>query len=169
MPWFTRFVTRTLESLNRRLARAEPEHLRTARRGETAAYLYLRQMGYRVVAANLRVRQSRGEIDLIGWDDGILCFIEVKTRTTEGLTPPEAAVDHEKKKNILAVARRYVRKLPGNRTPRCRFDIVSVLLGDGKEDPAILLHRGAFDWEADRHRQPDRLYGFHSASWGKRR
>jgi putative endonuclease len=152
MPWFTQIVVRTLESLGRHLSREIPDHLRTARRGELEAYLFLRRRGYRLVATNLRVRQSHGEIDLIGWDDGILCFIEVKTRTLEGVAPPESAVDRDKKEHIRSVARRYVRRLPGRRPPPCRFDIVSIVLGDPDSAPKIRLHKGAFSWEGERRR-----------------
>jgi Holliday junction resolvase-like predicted endonuclease len=34
-----------------------------------------------MIAHNFRSPNRRGEIDLIGWCDGILCFVEVKTRT----------------------------------------------------------------------------------------
>jgi Holliday junction resolvase-like predicted endonuclease len=74
----------------------------------------------------------------------------VKTRTAEGLAPPEAAVDRAKKGHILAVARRYVRRLPGKHPPPCRFDIVSIVLGGHDAAPKIRLQKGAFEWEADR-------------------
>src|ERR1700688_5267362 len=70
-----------------------PMHQRTGRRGEEDAYFYLRRLGYVMVSRNSRSSRRRGEIDLIAWDHGMLCFIEVKTRTTHAVTPPEAAVD----------------------------------------------------------------------------
>ncbi len=146
----TQFIARILESASRRVPNGTPAHLRTARRGEMEAYLYLRNHGYRLVATNLRVRQSRGEIDLIGWDNEILCFIEVKTRTAEGIAPPEAAVDRQKKQHILSVARRYVRRLPGTQSPRCRFDVVSIVLGPRDQVPEIRLIKGAFSWDTGR-------------------
>ncbi len=59
-----------------------PAHQRTGRRGEEDVYFYLRRRGYVMVARNFRSPNRRGEIDLIGWDNDVLCFIEVKTRTT---------------------------------------------------------------------------------------
>ena len=44
-----------------------PDHLRTGRKGEEAAYFYLRKLGYVMVARNFRSPDRRGEIDLIGW------------------------------------------------------------------------------------------------------
>jgi len=78
-----------------------PEHLRTGQRGEEAAYFYFRRRGYTMVARNFRSSNRRGEIDLIGWHDDTLCFIEVKTRTTHDVKPAEAAVDREKRHEIL--------------------------------------------------------------------
>jgi len=61
----------------------EAEHLRTGRTGEESAYFFLRSRGYTMVARNWRTVSRRGEIDLIGWDDGTLCFIEVKHQGSE--------------------------------------------------------------------------------------
>ena len=151
MLWLTKFVMRSLESASRLLPARKPKHLLTGKRGELEAYLHLRSLGYTIIAANFRVPYDRGEIDLIGWDDGILCFIEVKTRTNEGLAPPVTAVDRSKRRHILSVARRYVRRIPGDRPP-CRFDIVSIILeGDGGK-PQITVHKGAFSWDTDKPR-----------------
>jgi putative endonuclease len=93
-------------------------------RGEEAAYFFLRKQGYTVVARNYRTARHRGEIDLIAWDRDVLCFIEVKTRTSHDVKTPQAAVDRHKRREIAAVARDYLRRIP----PSCqwRFDIVSV-------------------------------------------
>src|SRR5258708_5628998 len=69
------------------------EHLQTGIRGEEEAYFYLRKLGYVMVARNYRSPKRHGEIDLIGWDKDVLCFIEVKTRTSRAVKPAEAAVD----------------------------------------------------------------------------
>jgi uncharacterized protein UPF0102 len=55
--------------------------------------------------------QSPGEIDLIGWHKDTLCLVEVKTRTSHDVKPAEAAVDREKRRALLAVAREYLRHL----------------------------------------------------------
>src|SRR5215471_19892314 len=122
----TRLTIRTLDSLASVLPRkaAGPEHLRTGRRGEEEAYFYLRRQGYVMVARNYRSPRSRSELDLIGWDGEVLCFIEVKTRTTRDVQPAEAAVDQEKRSDLSRVAREFLRKTRGN--PPFRFDIVSI-------------------------------------------
>ena len=112
--------------------------------------IYLRSLGYRIVAKNFRTPHEHGEIDMIGWDDGVLCFVEVKTLTKVILAPPEMAVDAEKRRHIRSVARRYVRRLRSDRPPPCRFDVVSVVLGDEHRGPMIRLHKGAFAWKVAR-------------------
>ena len=118
-----------------------PEHLRTGRRGELEAYFWLRQQGYTMVARNWRSPRRHGEIDLIGWDHGVLCFIEVKTRSQHNLVPAEAAVDFDKQDELRAVAREYLHRVQGN--PGYRFDVVSVYCTLGCAAELSLL-RNAF-------------------------
>jgi hypothetical protein len=96
----THSIIRTLDSATRFLRVRDddrPEHLKTGSRGEEEAYFYLRKLGYVMVARNYRSPKRHGEIDLIGWDKDVLCFIEVKTRTAGAMVPAEAAVDFEKR------------------------------------------------------------------------
>ena len=138
----TRLTLRALDSFIRLLPRKDstPQHLHTGRRGEEAAYFYLREQGYVIIARNYRSPRSRSELDLVGWDGATLCFIEVKTRTTRNIMPAEAAVDAEKQHDLSRVAREFLRKIKGN--PPFRFDIVSVYLESG--EPEIELFRNAF-------------------------
>ena len=117
-------------------------HYRTGRRGEEAAYFYLRTLGYTMVARNFRSPRCRGEIDLIGWEDDVLCFVEVKTRTTRDVKTGVAAVDRHKRREVSAVIREYLRRLP----PSCqwRFDVVSVYYETSKaSQPQIEVFRNA--------------------------
>jgi putative endonuclease len=114
---------------------------RVGRRGEEDAYFHLRKLGYVMVARNFRSPRCRGEIDLIGWDKDVLCFIEVKTRTSKDVKPPEAAVDRHKRREIAEVAREYLRRMP----PLCqwRFDIVSVYYQQLTTRPQFEVFRNA--------------------------
>src|SRR5262245_57133319 len=105
----TRLTLRALDSLARVLPGkdAGPRHLRTGRRGEEEAYFYLRRLGYVMVARNYRGPRGRSELDLVGWDGDVLCFIEVKTRTTRDIQPAEAAVDSQKQRDLSRVAREF--------------------------------------------------------------
>jgi putative endonuclease len=119
-----------------------PAHLITGRRGEDDAYFYLRRQGYIMVARNWRSSRHRGELDLVGWDGDVLCFIEVKTRTTRDVKPAEAAVDEEKRHDLGAVARDYRRRVPGD--PDVRFDVLSVYYDTEVTSPDITLFKNAF-------------------------
>jgi putative endonuclease len=118
----------------------QAEHLRTGRSGEEAAYFYLRQLGYVIVARNWRSPHKSGEIDLIGWDGDTLCFIEVKSRTTRDVKPAEAAVDYDKREEIRLVARDYLRRMAEQ--PPIRFDVVSIYWDNKRTAPTLI--KGAF-------------------------
>src|SRR5512141_1443761 len=116
----TKLLVRLLDGarLRRRNGKRDAEHLRTGQRGEDAAYFYLREHGYTIVARNWRSRRRKGEIDLIGWDDNVLCFIEVKTRSTRDVKPAEAAVDREKQRELRAMGREYLWRASRGRKSR---------------------------------------------------
>jgi putative endonuclease len=130
----THAIIRSLDWLAAKTLAPEqlPTHQVTGRKGEESAYFYLRRLGYIVVARNFRSPHRRGEIDLIAWDKDILCFIEVKTRTSHNVKPAETAVNADKQRELNYMAREYLRHLP----PSCqwRFDVLSVYY----EQPACL-------------------------------
>lgn len=140
----TRGTVRLLDRLAGRLLPADerPQHQRTGQRGEEDAYFYLRQRGYVMVARNYRSPRCRGEIDLIGYDHDVLCFIEVKTRTTRAVKPAEAAVDWAKQRGLSAVAREYLRHIP--RSCQWRFDVLSVYYLHQPSQPLFELFQNAF-------------------------
>ena len=108
--------------------KAKPEHLRRGELGERAAKKFLQTAGLKFLTANFR--SERGEIDLIFRDGDCLCFIEVKTRSSEAWTRPADAVDARKKKLLSQTALDYLRLIK-NPKVKFRFDIVEVLLRDG--------------------------------------
>jgi putative endonuclease len=126
----TQTILRSLDRLTPSSARAKvPPHLFTGKRGEEDAYFFLRTNGYVIVARNFRTARHHGEIDLIGWDKDVLCFIEVKTRTTRDIKPAAAAVDRKKRRDLRVMIRYYLRTLPKRHFPTLppwRFDIVTV-------------------------------------------
>jgi putative endonuclease len=142
-----RLTQATLRALDwlaaRTLAPEEmPAHQRTGRRGEEDAYFYLRRRGYTIIARNYRSPNHRGELDLVGWDRDVLCFIEVKTRTTREVKPAEAAVGRDKQRELSLVARDFLRLMP----PSChwRFDVLAVYYERGHRRPSFELFQNAF-------------------------
>jgi putative endonuclease len=119
-----------------------PAHQRTGRRGEEDAYFYLRRRGYTIIARNYRSPHHRGDLDLVGWERDVLCFIEVKARTTHDVKPAEAAVDRDKQRELSLVARDFLRQMP----PSCpwRFDVLAVYYERGPSRPSFELFQNAF-------------------------
>lgn len=108
---------------------AGPEHLRRGRVGEEAAKRHLQTRGLKYLTANFR--SDRGEIDLVFRDGDCLVFIEVKTRTAGGWVRPAGAVNARKRRLLSMTALDYLKRLPDRRVS-IRFDIVEVLLTDGR-------------------------------------
>jgi putative endonuclease len=129
-----------------------PAHQRTGRRGEEDAYFYLRRRGYTIIARNYRSPNHRGELDLIGWNEDVLCVIEVKTRTKRDLKPAEAAVDRDKQKELSLVARDFIRQMPVSSHPahflrdgvEWHFDVLAVYYDHGHNQPSFELFQNAF-------------------------
>lgn len=134
-------LDRTAVLLGRRSARAK--HLLTGETGEEIAYFHLRTLGYTMVARNFRSPRRKGEIDLIAWHGDVLCFIEVKTRSKREFVPAEAAVDHDKQRELRYVAREYLRRVHRqDGEPAYRFDVVSIYLH--AQPPEIAVIPAAF-------------------------
>jgi putative endonuclease len=121
---------------------------RTGIRGETYAYWYLRRHGYTLVARNYTFPGFKGEIDMAGYDGSVLAFVEVKTRSIAqplrvgaALPSPEEAVDSEKRRNLVRMARQFLR------TRRIesahRFDVLAIETRLGAP-PKARLHKDAF-------------------------
>ena len=138
----TRLALRALDQAAKLVVRPpeQPPHLQTGRRGEEEAYFYLRRLGYMMVARNYRSHRRPGEIDLVGWDGDVLCFIEVKTRTTRAVKPAEAAVDPAKQADLRGIAREFLRHQAAD--VHHRFDILSIYIIDG--NPEFTLFKNAF-------------------------
>ncbi len=129
--------------------RKQARHLEVGRRGEFEALFYLRRQGFKIFERRWRTPELRGDLDLVAWEDGRLCFVEVKTRTARDLAAAAVAVDDTKRRMLRSMARAYRRTLPRVQAEEwaARFDVVSVyLLGDRVECELV---RGAFSWTDD--------------------
>lgn len=81
------------------------KHLLIGQRGEQAVAKYLVQKGFAILAHNYR--QRCGEIDLIAQLGEVLCFVEIKTRTTEHF-PISQVVTKAKQQKIIKTAKWYI-------------------------------------------------------------
>lgn len=148
--WQVNFVEALVHWLDRMAARVgrAPQtapHLLTGKLGEEAAFFELQRHGYTIIARNWRCADLRGDLDLVGWSDGLLCFVEVKTRTRRDGIPAEFAVNFAKKKMLRRMARAYLRRQPERDRIPVRFDVLSIyIIGDAS--PEFELRPGAFSW-----------------------
>lgn len=119
-------------------------------RGERLALEYLLKKNYRVACANFKAPVGRnrrgaivtGEIDLIAYDESFLCFIEVKTRSSDEVAAPLAAVDLRKQRQIIRAARMY-RKIFHLQAAKIRYDVVGIILKPDSK-PEIELFKNYF-------------------------
>ena len=125
--------------------------------GETLAAIFLQKNGYRLILANYKVPIGRtlrgvsvtGEIDLIALDKNVLCFIEVKTRSSDKFASPLSAVDLRKQRQITRTARVY-RKIFRLQNFPFRYDVVGIILNQ-KKAPKIELFKKF--WTEDKFRK----------------
>jgi putative endonuclease len=106
-----------------------PSDLASGRRAEDLAHRFLRRRGMIIVARNYRPPSGGGEVDLIGWDQDKLVFVEVKSLANSDFAAPERAVDSEKERFLERVARDYAARA-GVEWSRVRFDIVTAVFSD---------------------------------------
>ncbi len=106
---------------------------------EEAAAQYLQRQGVRMVARNYRC--SRGEIDMIGYHLGCLCFFEVKYRKDDGFGHALESVDGRKQKTICRCADIYLYRHHIVQEQPVRFDVVAVCGTD------IRWVQNAFDYQ----------------------
>ena len=110
--------------------------------GEDAAVKFLRRQGFEIIERNYR--GSRYEVDIIAREGGVLSFIEVKTRAPGRSLSGAEAVGREKQRRIAQAAQHYLMTHPEERSSVCRFDVVLLEAGAGREPKAKELIRDAF-------------------------
>ena len=91
---------------------------------EQKAAEYLEARGMKIKERNFRNRQ--GEIDIIGYHDGYLVFVEVQYSSGNGKGYAAEAVDYRKQRQICKVADyyRYIHRLGENIA--VRYDVIAV-------------------------------------------
>jgi putative endonuclease len=116
--------------------------------GERLASEFLVENGYRLVLSNFTVpvgRNSRGaavtgEIDIVALDGDTLCFVEVKTRTSNEFANPLATVTLRKQRQIIRTARIY-RRIFALSEMKYRYDVVAIVFAP-PDQPQIELMKG---------------------------
>ena len=97
-------------------------HTDFGKKGEDLAAGWLADRGFAVLCRNWR--HGRHEIDVIAGREGILHFIEIKTRRSTTYGHPEESVDRKKLEHVLEAAAGWLHRWPGHR--RIQYDVLAI-------------------------------------------
>lgn len=92
--------------------------------GEHLAQQYLRDHGYAILETNWRM--GKLEADIIAYKEGLVVFVEVKTRSSSLFGEPESFVDYKKQRAYVKMANAYVRMRRRSEEVRC--DVIAITL-----------------------------------------
>ena len=91
--------------------------------GERVARAHLESKGYRILATKFRVRE--GEVDIVAERDGVVAFIEVKTRRGDAMGSALEAIDGRKAQRLLLAAEAFAQEHP-ELPPDRRIDLIAI-------------------------------------------
>ena len=99
--------------------------------GERACAKYIKKQGFKILAQNSRLGHL--ETDIIATNKDIICFIEVKTRSTDKVNYVRGAeaVNSVKRANLLKFAYYYIKTLPKKHVDKSpRMDVCEVYVSE---------------------------------------
>ena len=116
--------------------------------GEQLAADYYGAHGYKILERNFIFPHGKrlGEIDLICFKDSELVFVEVKLRTTETFGGPLVAVDQNKQRKLVKMAKLYLMLHPDLSELNYRIDVAAVSI-DNKQKPVTILQNAIEDFD----------------------
>ncbi len=117
------------------------KNIQLGRRGEDLAYKFLKNKRYRILHRNYKTKM--GQIDIIGFDKDSVCFIEVKTRSSDKFGPPELSITASKERKLSQLALSFIKRYKLTDYP-ARFDVLSIII-DSKGQKSFKLIKDAFE------------------------
>ena len=112
-----------------------PTPIRFGRTGEDLAAQWLSEKGFSVLQRNWR--HGRYEVDIVAGRQGILHFIEVKSRRTTRYGYPEQSVSQKKLGNMMRGASGWLHRWPAFH--RVQYDVLSIILRNGTAPEYMLF------------------------------
>lgn len=106
------------------------KHNETGVKGEVTARNFLQNLSYNILHCNWRWQQK--EVDIVAEKDGLLVFVEVKTRSTSYFGYPEDAVTDQKQEYLKLAAEEFLYQNP--EYEEIRFDIISIITKGNKTE-----------------------------------
>ena len=107
----------------------------TGKRGEELGAAWLQKNGFTILHRNWRV--GRIETDIIATRDGVLHFIEVKTRRSTNFGNPEDRVDRGKLGRMINAGTAFIEAHPEWRN--ISYDILSIRIGADQKTEFLLI------------------------------
>lgn len=104
-------------------------HNDLGRLGESIARQYLEGKGYELLDENWTY--GKAEVDLIVYKDGIMIFVEVKSRSSVAFGEPEDFVGKAKQIQMELAANAYIEIM--NHQNDIRFDIIAITFTKNKD------------------------------------
>jgi putative endonuclease len=102
--------------------------------GESIAAVFLEKKGYTILERNYRT--PHGEIDLIVSQDEFIAFVEVKTRTSSSLGPPEISITSRKIEHMRNAAEYFIQQHP-EMVNDWRIDAITIQLNTDQSAPLV--------------------------------
>ena len=110
-------------------------HIELGKWGEQQARTYITEKSFFILSVNWKY--SRYEIDIIASREGVLHFIEVKTRSNTRFGFPEESVDKQKMKRLMRAADHYLYLHPHWKW--VQYDVLSILLSKDNSPGFFML------------------------------
>ncbi len=103
-------------------------------KGEVLSASFLEHLGYSILETNYRT--PYGEIDLITRQNDVIVFVEVKTRSSRTLGPPEISITPRKAEHMRCAAEFYIQQLSETQID-WRIDVIAVQINPDGTPPSI--------------------------------
>jgi putative endonuclease len=110
-------------------------HITRGKEGEELALAFLRKMDFDILTCNWR--HSHYEIDIIAVKDGVIHFVEVKTRHSMTFGYPEESVTRKKFASLKKGAEYFMRSFPARN--RLQFDILAISVFRDKKEEYLFI------------------------------
>ncbi len=101
--------------------------------GEALAVEYLQRKGFTIIERDWH--SGHRDIDIIAYLDGVVVFVEVKTRRNRLFGEPEEAIDYMKLRNLRAAINHYVKFKKIRQT--IRLDAITIVGTPEQGEPEI--------------------------------
>ena len=109
--------------------------------GEKLARDYFIRHGYKIIDINVQV--SYKEIDIIAWENKILVFVEVKTRTSDKFGPADEAISSRKTQRLKKAIGMYLKNC-NLKFKDIRLDLIAVDIDKIKKTAKIKHYKDIF-------------------------